>query len=54
MATGTHRVIAAGAAGMVTLRKLRQADAEAPEDPGLSSVSFGAGLRGLEHVVPEL
>ena len=34
--------------------KLRQADAEAPEDQGLSSVSFGAGLLDLEHVVPEL
>ena len=34
--------------------KLRHADAEAPEDQGLSSVSFGAGLLDLEHAVPEL
>ena len=54
MATGTHRVIAAGAAGMVTLRKLRQADAEALEDSGFDSVALGAGLCDLEHAVPEL
>ena len=34
--------------------KLPQADAEALEDQGLSSVSFCAGLLEIEHAVPEL
>ena len=34
--------------------KLPQADAEAPENQGLSSVSFCAGLLDLERAVPEL